>query len=408
MKKNITDLVLIFVLAILPSVLRAADKTPKSEPQTKPSPATLENISVSEDKDRYWVLMKGNGHLEYNSSYSDNPPQVMLEFPNTKKKTKDAYQPKVNAFVDKIETSQSKKDGIPATRVIVKLKSQLDYKVTQDAEGYSLQLSVPQPKPVKLPPKRPVDENTDPVIGAEDLLEVSVFDLPQFSTTARVGGDGTITMPLVGSVLVRGLTKRQVEQKIASSLEAKYINNANVSVNIKEYKSRQVSVLGSVKNPGPYYVISHRTLLQLISEVGGLGTDASGKCYIFREGFGKIEIDLHDLMVNGNQDLNVEIYPGDVVNFPPISKITIYVLGAVRSPGAIEINSATPVTLLAAIARAGGPTETANKSGIQIRRKDEKGEEQTIRANLKDILSGKTPDISLQAGDVVNVPESFF
>src|SRR5262249_18142459 len=160
----------------------------------------------------------------------------------------------------------------------------------------------------------------------------SVFDLPQFSTIARVGGDGTITMPLVGSVPVRGLTKKQVEQKIASALEAKYVNNANVSVNIKEYKSRQVSVLGSVKNPGPYYVISHRMLLQLIGEVGGLNRDVGPKCYIFREVFGKIEIDLHDLMVNGNQDLNVEIYPGDVVNFPPISKITIYVLGAVRAP----------------------------------------------------------------------------
>ena len=107
------------------------------------------------------------------------------------------------------------------------------------------------------------------MIGAEDLLEINVFELPQFNVTSRVSGDGTITMPLIGSVQVRGLTKKEVEKQIEAALAAKYINNPSVSVTIKEYKSRQVSILGAVNTPGAYTIISSRTLLQLLSEAGG-------------------------------------------------------------------------------------------------------------------------------------------
>lgn len=371
----------------------------------KKQQSSLEKISTTEDKSGYSVLIQGKGKLEHNSSFGGTPPALTLDFPNTRNKAKDKLSPKENKYVSLVKVQEYEKDGIKSTRLTVELKSTFDYKVNPSKDGLTLQFSIPAPKPVVAPPR---PENTDVLIGPEDLLEVSVFDLPQFSTTSRVAGDGTITMPLVGSIDVRGLSKKQVEQKIESALEAKYVNNANVSVNIKEYKSRQVSVLGAVKTPGPYYVISHRTLLQLLSETGGLTSDASEKCYIFREGANRIEIDLHDLMVNGNQNLNVEIYPGDVVNFPAVSKITVYVLGAVKSPGAIDMTSNMPVTLVAAIARAGGTTESANKTGIQVRRKDESGQEQIIKVNLKEVLSGKIPDVSLQAGDIINVPESFF
>jgi polysaccharide export outer membrane protein len=372
----------------------------------KQQQSSLEKISTAEDKAEYSVLLHGKGKFEHNSSFGGNPPTLTLDFPNTRNKAKDKFEPKENRYVSLIRAQEYEKDGLTSTRLTVELKATFDYRVNPSEGGLTLQFSVPAAKPIVVAPPKP--GNMDVLIGPEDLLEVSVFDLPQFNTTSRVAGDGTITMPLVGSIEVRGLSKKQVEQKIASALEAKYVNDANVSVNIKEYKSRQVSVLGAVKTPGPYYVISHRTLLQLLSETGGLNTDASEKCYIFREGANRIEIDLHDLMVNGNQNLNVEIYPGDVVNFPAVTKITVYVLGAVKSPGAIEMTSSMPVTLIGAIARAGGPTDSANKSGVQVRRKDENGQEQIIKVNLKEVLSGKAPDVPLQAGDIINVPESFF
>jgi polysaccharide export outer membrane protein len=112
-------------------------------------------------------------------------------------------------------------------------------------------------------------------------------------------------MPLVGSVTVRGLKKKDVELKIAEALQAKYVNNPNVSVNVKEYKSRQISLLGMVKSPGPYYIMSQRTLLQLLSEAGGLAAGAGNKAYVFRPGSPKIEINLYELMNNGNPELNI-------------------------------------------------------------------------------------------------------
>jgi polysaccharide export outer membrane protein len=239
-------------------------------------------------------------------------------------------------------------------------------------------------------------------------LEINVFKIPDFSVTTRVLGDGTITMPLIGSVKIGGLTRKEAERKIEEALEAKYVNNPSVSVNVKEYKSLQVSVLGEVKNAGPYYITSRRTLLQLLSDAGGLTTEAGSKCFVFREGASKIEIDLYDLMQKGEQDLNILIRPGDVINIPPAEKLFVYVLGAVKSPGAIEVTRASKITLLAAIARVGGVTEIANKSEIHIKRKDENGIEKIIHANYKDILKGRIPDVELFPDDVVNVRESFF
>ncbi len=245
-------------------------------------------------------------------------------------------------------------------------------------------------------------------IGSEDLLEVTVFELPQFNVTSRVSGDGTVTMPLVGSVEVGGLTKKEAEKKIAAALETKYVNNASVSINIKEYKSKQVSILGAVKNPGAYYILSNRTLLQLLSDAGGLSPQAGKICFVFRSGAPKVEIDLDELMNSGNEKLNIPVKPGDVINIPSETKVVVYVLGAVRTPGAIEMTTTLPVTLLAAIARAGGLTDEASKSNIQIRRKDDKGADTVIKVNLKDILNGKTADVPLHPGDAINISESFF
>ena len=244
-------------------------------------------------------------------------------------------------------------------------------------------------------------------IGPEDLLEITVFELPQFNVISRVSGDGTVTMPLIGSVKIAGLSKQEAEQKIARELETKYVNDANVSISVKEYKSKQIAVLGAVKMPGPYYILSNRTLLQVITDAGGLTPDAGSKCFVFRQGVNKVEVDLGELMVAGNQKWNVPIYPGDVINIPPAAKASVYVLGHVKNPGPIEIGYGTPLTLLTAIAKAGGLNPEA-KSQIQLRRKATNGEVLLIKVNLKDVMKGKEPDLELQADDVINVPESFF
>jgi polysaccharide biosynthesis/export protein len=375
---------------------------------------SLETISLDAAGNSCTVTLRSDGNLNSSGVFVDNPPRVVLDFPGVKSKLPPTYEPRANAYVDKIRTSSFEKAGLKekGTRVVIDLKTTLNFSVSPIERGIALTLIPPKQTPAIAPSASSSDQkkidSLDIVIGAEDLLEINVFELPQFSGPTRVAGDGTITMPLIGSIQVQGLTKREIEKKIESSLAAKYVNNPSVSVTIKEYKSRQVSILGAVNNPGAYTIISSRNLLQLLSEAGGLSAGAGTKCFIFRQGATRIEIDLKDLMDNGNPALNVPILPGDVINIPAESKVTIYVLGAVRNPGAVEMSSSMPITLLAAIARAGGPTDQANKSGIQIRRHDTEGNEKVIKANLKDILSGKSPDVELLAGDVINVPESFF
>ncbi len=249
------------------------------------------------------------------------------------------------------------------------------------------------------------------VIGPRDLLEIKVFELPEFDHTVRVSEDGTITLPLLGSVQVGGLTKEKVEQKIAGLLD-KYIKNAQVSVFIKEYQSSRVAIIGAVEKPGMYELVGRQTLLQMISQAGGFKENAANEIYVLREGqdgnTASISIDLEDLLLNGNQRLNIPLQPNDVINVPVDKLITIYVFGQVRNPGALQVKISKKITLLQAIAQAGGLSENASKRGVVVKRKDKSGKEINLKVNLNDIINGRKKDIPLQEGDVIIVKESIF
>jgi polysaccharide export outer membrane protein len=250
-------------------------------------------------------------------------------------------------------------------------------------------------------------------IGPKDLLEIKVFELPELNQVVRVSEDGSITIPLVGSVMVEGITKDELERKLAELLEERYLKKARVSVFIKEYQSKRVAVIGAVENPGMYELIGRLTLLQMISRAGGFTEKASNELFVLREGnngnSATICIDLEDLLVNGNQKLNIPLKANDVINVPVDKIIHVYVWGEVTKPGALEVKMSKKITLLQAIAQAGGTTDGASKGGVVIKRKDKKtGKERKIKVNLKDIIKGKKPDIELLEGDVVYVPEKIF
>ena len=381
--------------------------------------ATIESISIRREKEFCNIIFRGKGKLDYTSAFLNDPPRIVLDFPGTDSSfTGKTLEGGDNSFVQQIRTAERLSPGRKDFRVIIDLKTYVDLSVSPTGDGFAFRLTARRTPwgQTSENPKRPdAVQNLRPTergdylveIGPEDLLEVTVFELPQFNVTSRVSGDGTITMPLIGSVRVTGLTKDQAEQKLETELEAKYINSANVSINIKEYKSKQIAVLGAVAKPGPYYILSNRSLLQVITDAGGLTPEVGPKCFIFRFDGSKIEIDLADLMIAGNQQWNVDIYPGDVINIPPATKSVVYVLGEVKTPGPVELPFGSQLTLLTAIARAGGLTSNA-KSEILVRRKTKRGQIEVLKVNLKDILKGKEPDMQLQTEDVINVPESFF
>jgi len=249
-------------------------------------------------------------------------------------------------------------------------------------------------------------------IGAKDLLEISVFGLDEMSQTVRVSEKGKITLPLLGEIEVEDLTKAEVERKLGQLLEKKYLKNPQITIFIREYQSKKVYILGAVGKPGSYELLGRQTVLQLISDAGGLIDDAGDEIIVIRQhknGSSKtLRILIDDLILKGDARLNIPVEPNDIVNIPVDKTVFIYVFGQVRRPGALNVKKLNIPTLLQVIAQAGGFSERASKRRVLIKRIDKDGKEQEIKVNVKDIIKGKKKDIQLKENDVVYVPETIF
>ena len=248
-------------------------------------------------------------------------------------------------------------------------------------------------------------------IGPKDLLEFSVFGLDEMNQTVRVSESGKITLPLLGEIEVEGLTKTELERKLGKLLE-EYLKNPQVSVFIREYQSKRVSVLGAVGEPGHYELLGRLTLLQIIAQAGSLTPEAGDEIFILRQGEngdGKtLTIPVDELMLTGDSTLNIPLEPDDIINIPLDKTVTIYVHGRVNNPGAFEVKKSKLPTLQQAIAQAGGFAEGASKGRVILKRIEKNGEEIVMKVNVKNIIKGKNKDIQLKENDVIYVPEKIF
>lgn len=248
-------------------------------------------------------------------------------------------------------------------------------------------------------------------IGPRDLIEIIVFGVDELNRKERVPETGKITLPLLGDVEVQGLTKGELEKKLIQLLGDKLLQNPQVTVSILEYQSRRVFVLGAIRNPGPYELPGRRTLLHAIAEAGGLAPEAGNEIIITRRVDGdntkSIRISVEDLVLKGNDTLNIPLEPEDIINIPVDKIVQVYVIGQVRTPGALQVRKSAIPTLLQAIAQAGGWSDRASKGGVIVKRIDETGKEVQLKFNVDDIIKGKKKDIRLQENDVVIVPEKW-
>jgi polysaccharide export outer membrane protein len=196
-------------------------------------------------------------------------------------------------------------------------------------------------------------------------------------------------------------------------LETKLLQRASLSVEVLEFRSKPISVLGAVNHPGPLEFSGRWTLLEAITAAGGLGGAHGGRIYVLRRADNglsdQVVIDANDLLVRADPKVNIPIFANDLINVPGAVEVTIYCLGEVAQPGAIAFRSTERLTLLAAIARAGGLTDRA-ASRILIKRSAGAGGTagRELTADYKRILAGKDPDVELEEGDVIVVKESFF
>jgi polysaccharide export outer membrane protein len=247
-------------------------------------------------------------------------------------------------------------------------------------------------------------------IGPRDLIEIRVFETPELNVSRRVSEDGKVNLPLVGDVAVAGLTETEAAQKIKSVLEGKLLQRASVAVQVQEFRSRPISVIGSVRQPGSLSFSGRWTLLEAITAAGGLGEGHGSVIFVLRRADNglsdQVAINVNDLLVRADPKVNIPIVAGDLINVPGTIEVTVSCLGEVHQPGALSFKSSERITLLSVIARAGGLTDRASKK-IQIMRNGPSGQSQ-IAADYKRILAGKEPDPEVLAGDVIIVKESFF
>ncbi len=254
-------------------------------------------------------------------------------------------------------------------------------------------------------------------IGGYDVIDIIVYEEPDLSRrSVRVSADGYISFPLIGRVEVEGLTASEVEQKIARELsEGELILDAHVSVTVREYKSKQFFVLGSVNSPGTYSLQARERLLDAISKAGGIDFEQGGKeGVIIRtenpdtpdERKIAIRIELNNLLKGGDQLSNLLLKDKDLLYIPKAE--FFYIIGQVKSPGSFPYLE-KQITLVEAISKAGGFTELAAKNKTRIIRIED-DVEQIIEVKVDAITESgqKTQDIPIKPGDVIVVPERFF
>jgi polysaccharide export outer membrane protein len=258
--------------------------------------------------------------------------------------------------------------------------------------------------------QQPATISSTAAIGPRDVIDLKVVEDATMNERLSVGDDGQIVIKYLGKVPVAGLTASQIETRLKTLLEAQLLATATVSVQVVEYASQPISIVGAVVRPGQIRSRGTPTLIQAITEAGGLAENHGRSLYIVRNGRNglseQLEIDIADLMENGNPMLNVPLAPNDLINVPVDTPITIYLLGEVMKPGKSLFRSSQTPTLLQAIADAGGPTDRASSTAVILRRTN--GQQERIRVNYRDILNGRKDDIVLSDGDTINIPASFF
>jgi polysaccharide export outer membrane protein len=260
------------------------------------------------------------------------------------------------------------------------------------------------------------------LLGSQDLLVIRVIDLEETpSTPLRIDPIGNIDLPLIGPMHVADLTISQLREQLAEKFR-KYVRDPVVTVTVVEFHSQPVTVVGSVRSPGVHQIEGPKRLLEVISLAGGVTENAGPKVIITREAssgplpipgarpdvggkFSVGEIELPGLISGVTPSKNILIMAHDVVSVPPAE--LVYVLGEVNRPGGFTIHSHASISALEAVAMAGGVPRTARPANARILRVVGDGKMRTIiPTDLSKVIGGKSPDVPLQADDILFIPNN--
>ena len=266
--------------------------------------------------------------------------------------------------------------------------------------------NAPEPAPANRPTPSTKVMAVPLKIAPGDLLEITVFDVPEMTQQVRVGADGKAPLALLGDISVAGMTAQEAAETIARELrDRKFLLRPQVNVLVKEFSSQGVSVTGEVQHPGIYQVLGPRTLLDVVSMAGGLTNVADTRITVKRRDgaeekiMAKLQADDADTSLANN----VQIFPGDLVLVPRAG--VVYVLGDVNRPGGFVMQDSGKISLLQALAQAGGPSKSASLSKAVLMRKTAQGYA-TTKLHVGKMEKGEAPDLELHANDILFFPNN--
>ncbi len=248
---------------------------------------------------------------------------------------------------------------------------------------------------------------TNYVLGAHDVVTITIFGEPELSGKYTIEQDGSFTFPLIGRIAAKGMTLRALEQELKKKLADGYLKDPQVSASVEAYRSQKILVMGEVVQPSEYQLTGDMTLLSALAKAGGVTPRAGREVVIVRtprrpagapNGDGQAEaeilrVDLADLQA-GNVSLNLPLQDGDTINVPKAQ--SAFVSGQVKSPGAYAVEQG--MTVLQVLSLAGGVTDRGSTGRIKILRMVN-GKQKEIKVKLSDVV---------QPGDTIVVGERIF
>jgi len=260
------------------------------------------------------------------------------------------------------------------------------------------------------------------LLGPDDQLKIWALGIEEITDKpVRVDPNGDIDLPVIGKVHARGLTLEQVKGELLQRL-AKEVLKPQVSVEIVDFGSQPVSVMGAVNHPGVFQLRGRKTLMEVVSTADGLRPDAGPRVNISREvQYGPIplpgakpdptgkysvaEVGVKELLAGENPSENILMLPHDVVTVPVAE--AVFVMGEVKKPGEVPLKSNAGMSVLQALASAEGlgPTPSPQNAKI-VRIVPGTNERKEIPVDLKKVIAGTAEDVSMRPNDILVVPPS--
>src|SRR5690349_337670 len=280
--------------------------------------------------------------------------------------------------------------------------------------------STPSPAPAPAPASTPTPSTY--LLGPDDQIIIQGPEMDEITNRPyRLDPDGYVSLPMLGRVKAGGLTIGDFETQL-NRAAIKYVRNPQLVASVAEFHSQPISVVGAVNQPGAQQLQGKKTLMQVISMVGGFRSDAGNTLTVTRESqwgplplpnattdpsgkYSVAEISIPELLQEKTPQLNIPIMPNDVITIP-VSE-TVYVVGDVHKPGGFLLGEHKNMTVLQAVAMAEGISGTSDSKHSRIIHHAADTTQRTeTPVNVKLIMAGKAEDVPLDGGDILFVPGS--